>query len=384
MPYRSLLPPIVRRNPESGEYLPYDLSELAIKAESIASQMDREAAAVGYSRFAAWMMLESGFDKQTGLDWAKLTGADPEVSDTEAIVLWGALGIPTTEMLPIAEYTRRLAKAAGLKDEFGRDLPVILIGTPGAKFQERLSRSQKADLRDGDMGVIGREGIELVSRLMPQPCGSHQPIKLHNIGCSLGTAGAASGSEYTPQYGLKVRSLILGSTPHVVNRRSRLELFRSFVIESQDSQYPPGTPRVFTFGSASPAKYWKEVLAAGNLYLGVLAGVASNSIETSVVVAHRRNSVDSDGMKVKFGGGMKDRIGLHKPTLGIVARLSGLFRPDVDAMFAEEERHTWPRDLHLLGAFLLHALATGSKRTSQSNAGLAPELAVVPDRLRGA
>jgi pimeloyl-ACP methyl ester carboxylesterase len=347
------LPPILRYDPETGGRHLVDLRSMAVDATQIALEMDAEAACLGYPEFFALLKNESTFDEATGLDYAMLTGGDPQaVSNKEAVVICAGLGISMNETLPVAEYLRRVTQKAGIADIDGRPLPVIALGAPDYRLDRRLSSRERAAFEQGDAGVIGHKTLQLVSRLMPSADGQ-TPVELTIIGYSLGMVNAIATAEHAPDFGLRARSLIGAAMPNVIYRRSKPRTFGSFVMEGAQGQYPAGTPRVFTYGSANKAQFFGDVVRSAQFNLRVLSGVTSLSAESSIAHGHRRNG----GMKVNIGGGTADRIGPYGDTLAMLNRLSRRLGPDLAALFAVGERHAGiARKPRLLGAFVRYAL----------------------------
>ncbi len=350
---KSSTPRFVRYTPELGRH-PYEFNGLSETIDEVVLSLEADALRMGHEAFQARLEAGKGFDQETGLDYAVLHGSDPSESSTDrAIILHAALGISLEEMLPIAEFIRRISDKQQLMDASGKPLPVIVTGTPDFRFDRRLSPDDRQRMRNGDMRVVGRQNMRLVNRLMPRD-EADGPLEAIMVGYSLGTANAVASAEVAPDFNVHVESLIMGATPNVVYRRGRGGLLASFVIEGARGSYPAGTPRVFTQPSASQTAFFASVVRSASFYYrNVLAGVSSLSAASGVLSGYRRNGRNT---QVNVGNGTRDRIGPHGATQRMVDQLSPHLGEHLQGIAIEGATHSWSRNPRLLGAMVGYAL----------------------------
>lgn len=362
----------VRYNHETRDRHPFEFNGLGDVVDGVVLQMEMDAAITGYREFHEHLAEHKGFDIETGLDYAVLHGGAPERTSTDrAIMLHAALGISLDEMLPIAEFIRRLADEADLHDEQGLPLPVVVTGTPDYRFAQRLSKADRHALRSGDMGVIGRQNLRLVNRLLHRPPLA-KPLEAIDIGYSQGTATAVGTTENAPDYNVHIQSLIMGATPNVIHRRGRGNLFGGFAVSAWNGQYPKGAPRVFTTTSANQAAFLGTLLRSAEFYVNdILRGLSTTSAATSVLQGWRNNGRNT---QINIGGGTHDRVGLDHATLHMVRQLSTPLGSHLENLTALGADHALSRDVYALGRMVIFAL--GRLKTPPVN-GSQPSDAVV-------
>jgi hypothetical protein len=160
---------------------------------------------------------------EAGVTYAVLKGEDPSnYSDTEALVMFNPFANSATpNMLVRAEFIRLVAEHENVRDDQGKLKPVIMLASPGL-FGDRLalSRSEKKQVRSGDLGPAAKELLGAVSAI------EYGRVAL--LGFSQGADMAISGALEAESSNLDLTELSVGD-PAQVKERKAYELALDFL-----------------------------------------------------------------------------------------------------------------------------------------------------------
>lgn len=160
---------------------------------------------------------------EAGMTFAVLTGENPDdYSASEAIVSFNPYANGATDnMLIRHEFIRLCAENAGVRDEDGKLLPVIMIASPSVSSELVLDESQLRTIRkEGRFSVAAEE--------LMRPVRERNFGRVALAGFSQGADMATSAAESAYSAQLDATSLTIGD-PAGVTRRGILELGIDFM-----------------------------------------------------------------------------------------------------------------------------------------------------------
>ncbi|MGH7195308.1 MAG: hypothetical protein ACREGA_00850 [Candidatus Saccharimonadales bacterium] len=168
---------------------------------------------------------------ENGAAYALMDGDNPdEYSKTDALVTFNPYANRATpHMLVRAEFIREAAKFSDVRDEAGKLKPVIMLASPGLGGSNiKLSREDRKQIRNGDIGPFAKELLQAVSAL--------DIGRVSLLGYSQGADVALAGANINQAVNLDTDRLAIGE-PVGVEPRTMPQLGKDFLkIGNKDFQ----------------------------------------------------------------------------------------------------------------------------------------------------
>lgn len=334
----------VRVCPERGLSHVPDLNiSYGIACETV-QELEYDASRIGNSAFIGRLNARIKRDRQTGIRYAILDGEKPsEVSEEEVIAFPMSFGMTLQSTAVMADCIRRAANNAGLRDQYGLKLPLVMFSSPVGDASVNLPASALEQVSKGNLASMAAANLELLQRLSSKKLGS-----LAIAGYSLGGAMAAATGLIAPEYGLEVTSMTIGGPGNAVLRTGR-NLFSCFAQEARyTGAYRDNRPQVFResapdYGSC---RAWQKIFEQRRLNMALLSGLAAGRFSDDLEGAIQNNGMPPTSIIV----GTADLI-TSPPGVSIDQRFERLSGPQTIVRELDGERHGWGHNPYLIGTF---------------------------------
>jgi len=289
---------------------------------------------------------------ENGISYAILKGERPQdYSDTEALVMFNPFANASTpNMLVRTEFIREVARFADIRDQDGKLIPVVMLASPGIGGSTlKLTRGERAEIRDGDLGPAAKELLHAVSSL--------EIGRVSILGYSQGADMAMAGVRVANQSNLDTKAMSIGDPAGVEDRSLR-------ILTSDFLSGPSLKPSIERSGLDAQKesvgrgrfegpRFIASVLTSPVNNLDLILGMSRSSFEKQM------QQVITDGWvdKAVVGYGTDSRIA--KPA-EIEPGLVRLHESDAGGILTSVKisggNHTWGDQLTLLAKLYMRAL----------------------------
>jgi pimeloyl-ACP methyl ester carboxylesterase len=286
-----------------------------------------------------------------GVAFSMLQGEHPaEYSNTDAFVMFNPYANgATSNMLLRAEFLREVFKAANIRDDQGKLLPVIMIASPGVNGSNlKLKREDKKAIAQGELGPFAKELLRIVSE---QEIG-----KVALLGFSQGADVALAGARTAYSANLDVAAVSIGD-PAGVADRSFVRLLNDFRLSAPDLEERADKSGIRALRPAREEKGEARRFFASLAYplnrFAIVKGLGVNNFENRVQEIINERKVG----KIAVGYGAESII---CPPIEIEPAIASLYERNGSNSFisirVEGAQHTWGDQLTLLAKLYLKAL----------------------------
>lgn len=297
---------------------------------------------------------------ESGISYAVLKGQGEErkeYSDTEALVMFNPFAnAATPNQLVRAEFMREVAKQSDVRDPEGKFKPVVMLASPGIEGSSyRLSREERAGIRQGELGPVARELLRAVSE---KDIG-----KVSLLGFSQGADIALAGARTAYSANLDTQSVAAGD-PAGVEQRSMPKLAGDFFkvgakdlkkavgatgLDAQEEALGTGTVDFARFGASAAVRpsNWALYKGLGNDVLNErVKEILSQEKVDKLVIGYGGDSAIAKPENIE-------------PTLAWLHEIDEL-RGDEQRLFSvkvEDRNHAWGDQLDLLAKLYMQSVS---------------------------
>jgi hypothetical protein len=290
---------------------------------------------------------------ENGVVYGLLNGDRPQdYSATDALVILNPYGnTATPNQMVRAEFIRRVAEKADVRDEQGKLKPVILIASPGlGGTSVKLTDRERERIRNGELGVMSEKMLYAI-----------QAAQIGNIallGFSQGASIAMEGAHNANKGNLDVHSLVMGDYPGVELRSTNQ--IRSDFMKAGNKDLDEAIKKSDV--QAQQMAIGKKVIDFSKFLISSMypinqdlyKGMAQNTFENSMQELLLEGRVPN--IVVAYGGDSA----ISKPTQ-IEPKLSRLYEKNgqdcIISIKVDKEKHTWGDNFRLLGRLYAYGMS---------------------------
>lgn len=158
-------------------------------------------------------------DRASGVEYARIT--NPGDSQSTAIVHFNPFGNGLSDnMLLRAAYCNKTFRAAGVKDEHGKPMPLITMSAPSGTKRLKLHRRHHKRIARGQFDTLALHHLQIIKDM--------GYCKIAIIGFSQGASLAVAAAAVAYKIDITVTHLVIGEPANVVVRTKR-QLARHFM-----------------------------------------------------------------------------------------------------------------------------------------------------------
>lgn len=289
---------------------------------------------------------------ETGVTYAMLRGDNPgEYSDSEAIVAFNSFGnAATPNMLVRAEFIREVAKYNDVRGADGKLKPVVMLASPGLGGSKlRLTKEERCELKQGELGPVTRELLRAVSE---KDIG-----QVSLLGFSQGADVALAGARSPYSANLDIQVVAVGD-PAGVETRSTSKLASDF--------FKAGVGDLKKAVAATGLDAQKKALGSGAVDFACFGISAARPLSLALykglghsVVEQRVQEILTEGVVGRLVVGYGANSAIAKPE-SIEPAIERLYEQNGQDSFisvrVDEGKHTWGDQLTLLVKLYMRAL----------------------------
>jgi len=288
-----------------------------------------------------------------GVVYAVLKGDNPEeYSESDALVVLNPFAnAATPNQLVRAEFIRRVAKRYDVRDEAGKLKPVVMLASPGLGGSKlNLSRDERNEVRNGELGPVAKELLQAVS--------SRDIGRVTLLGFSQGADVALAGARSAYGANLDTAAVAVGD-PAGVEARGRLGLLQDFskagTKDLKQAIEATGLKAQEVIGLADFARFGASFALKSFNRKTLYSALGRDTFESRLQEILNEGTVD----KLIVGYGADSKITKPEHIEPALASVDGLYGDDnlVTSIRVEGAKHTWGDQLTLLAKLYMRAAA---------------------------